>query len=137
MVVVDTSVVYKWFSIEKEEDLSQALNLLERHLSRREVIAAPDIILYELGNAWSTKTKLPKDKIKMFLADLDNIDLAIKAVTTALITQAVGFSKKYGISVYDASYIVLAKERRCDFITADARLVVRVNLPFVKLLKGY
>lgn len=137
MVVCDTSVVFKWFSTEQEKDLPFALKLLELHVHHKETISAPDIILYELGNAWATKTKLKPAKIKTFLADLDKTGLTIEAVTTTFIAKAVDFSKKYHVSVYDACYIVLAKEKKCDFITADAKLVNRVNLPFVKLLSDY
>lgn len=81
MVVCDTSVVFKWFSTAQEKDLPFALKLLELHLHHKETITAPDIILYELGNAWATKTKLKPIKIKTFLADLDNTDLTIEVAT--------------------------------------------------------
>lgn len=137
MVVVDTSVVYKWFRTEDEEWVEQARELLREHLERRNTIIAPDIILYELANAWATKTKLPSSTIKTYFGELRNIALTIEAVTIELVTKAAGFSKEQAISVYDAVYIVLAKEKKCDFYTADTKLLEKVKLPFVIHLSAY
>lgn len=137
MVVIDTSVAYKWFSTEKEGHLSQSLKLLEAHLHNKETIAAPNLIIYELTNAWSTKTKLSVEKIKTFLEDFEEIDIEIESLTFALISKAVDFSKKYHVSVYDASYAILAREKKCDLFSADSKFVEQVNLPFVKHLDRY
>ena len=137
MVVIDTSVAYKWFSTEKEGDLSYALKLLEAHLHNKETITAPNLIIYELANAWSTKTKLSVDKIKTFLEDFEETGLKIEPMTFDLIEKAVEFSKNYHVSVYDATYAVLAKEKKCDLITADSKFVEQINLPFIKHLNKY
>lgn len=135
MVVIDTSVAYKWFSTEKEDHLSQALKLLEDHLHKKQIIIAPDIIIYELSNARTTKTKLSIENINTFLEDFEGIRIKIESVTFDLIRKAVDFSKRYHVSVYDASYLVLAKEKKCDFITADSKFVEKINLPFVKHIR--
>lgn len=135
MVVIDTSVAYKWFSAEKEEHLSYALKLLEAHLHKKETITAPNLIIYELANAWSTKTKLSVEKIKTFLEDLKEIDIEIKPLTFELISKAVEFSKKYHVSVYDASYAILAREKRCDLFSADSKFVEKIP-DFILLVRG-
>ena len=137
MVVIDTSVAYKWFSTEKEEYLSYALRLLEAHLHKKDTITAPNLIIYELANAWSTKTKLSVEKIKTFLEDFEEIDIEIEPLTFALISKAIDFSKKYHVSVYDASYAVLAREQKCDLFTADSKFVEKMSLPFIKHLNKY
>lgn len=137
MVVIDTSVAYKWFSAESEEHLALALKLLEAHLRNIEAIIVPDIMVYELANAWATKTKLSFKQIKTFLEDLKEIEIKIEPITIGLISNAVEFSKSHHVSVYDASYAVLAKEKGCDLITADSKFIEMVKLPFVKNLKNY
>ena len=137
MVVIDTSVAYKWFSIDKEEHISYALKLLEAHLHNRETIIAPDIIIYELSNAWATKTRLSVGKIETFLEDFEELKIKIEPVTFELIGKAICFAKKYHVSVYDASYAVLAKEKKCDLVTADSKFSKQTNLPFIKSLDKY
>lgn len=135
MVVIDTSVAYKWFGTEKEDHITHALKLLKDHLHKKQIVIAPDIILYELSNAWATKTKLSIEHINTFLEDLEEIRIQIEFATYELIKKAAEFSKKYNISVYDASYLVLAREKKCDFITADSKLVEKINLPFIKHIR--
>lgn len=134
MVVIDTSIAYKWFSTKKEENLSQALKLLKAHLSKKEELIAPDILIYELTNAWATKTKLPIEKIKVFLKDFEEIGIRIEAISFELIDKAIKFAKDYQVSVYDASYAVLAQKKKCNYITADFKFKNKVNLPFIKNL---
>lgn len=133
MVVVDTSVAYKWFSPENEELLQEAITLLKNSSD----ITAPDLIIYELANSWSTKTKLKTAQIKIFLKDLEETNIKIESVNFEIIRKAVDFSKKYHVSVYDASYAVLAQEKGCNFVTADSKFVKKVKLPFVKHLSEY
>src|SRR6185312_12314997 len=108
MVVIDTSVAYKWFSKENEEYLSSAMKLLESQLKRKELLIAPDIILYELANAWATKTNLTPDQAKTFMKDFTLTEVKIEPITIELVNDSMIFAKKYHISVYDASYAILA-----------------------------
>lgn len=133
MVVVDASVAYKWWD-QKEELSEDAQIFLKNHINK---ILVPDLMLYELANAWSTKTKLAISDVKSNLEDLEKLNLQIEPITFKLLTKAVDFSKKYNVSVYDASYAVLARAKKCDLVTADTKFVNQVNLPYVKSLADY
>lgn len=135
MVIVDASIAYKWFAKEEYSDL--ALNILQKHVNGREKIVVPDLILYELVNAWVTKTAISIPIVKTNLKNLQDASLEIENPTFALVLEAATIAKKYRISVYDGYYLVLARKKKCGFITADAKLVNKVNLPFVKLLSEY
>lgn len=137
MVVIDTSVAFKWFAIEKEELLSQSLGLLKEHLTNKEIIVAPDLIIYELANAWATKTKLSMPEINIFIKDFEETGVKIEPITYKLINKAINFSKKYHVSVYDGAYAVLAKEKKCNLFTADIKFVKHIKLPYIKYLGDY
>lgn len=134
MVVVDASVVYKWFASE-EQCHAQALELLKSHLDKENRLVVPDLILSELANVWSIKTNLSLRKIYSNLRDLKNINLQVEIVTIELAKKAIAFARKYRISAYDAIYAVLAKEKKCELITADSKFVDKVKLKFVKQLE--
>ncbi len=136
MVVTDASVVYKWFN-SAEEDIEKAFDILQLHLHKQNVVVVPDILLYELANVWSTKTSLTAANAIANLNQLKKHALVVISVNFVLLEKAISMSKKQHISVYDAAYVALAQEKKCDFITADAKLVNNVTLPFVKLLKDY
>lgn len=135
MVIVDTSVVYKWYSLEENSD--QARVVLKNHLNGQEIICAPELILYELTNAWVTKTGLTLSQIKKNFKNFKDDNILLEGLSYEIISKALELAKKYKITIYDASYITLAKQKKCLFITADQKLIEKVNLPFVKLLKDY
>lgn len=136
MVVIDASVAYKWFS-EEQPDFQAAFKIIEEHKLGRETIIAPELLLYELANAWATKTDLTLQQTTLNLKKLQETSIELLTLDFTLIQKAVVFSKKYRISVYDAIYAVLAKEKRCNLVTADEKFVKKINLPFVKLLEEY
>lgn len=135
MVIIDTSVVYKFFDPEKGQE--QALNILHRHKNGEEIITVPDLLLFEIANAWSTKTNLNSSQISTNLNDLKDAELKVEKVNFELISDAMKFSREYKISVYDAYYAVLAQKKRCNLITADIKFANKVKLPFVKKLSDY
>lgn len=137
MVIVDTSIVYKWVTEEDKGVGSPALSLLQQFLTGKEDFLAPDILLYELANALSTKTSLSWEEIEKAWAVFEDLHLRIANPSLKFTKESMRFSKNHHVSVYDAFYIVLAKEKKCNFITADAQLVKKVNLPSIKLLQNY
>lgn len=88
----------------------------------------------ELSNAWATKASLPLKSIKTFLKDLQDANLKIETVNFKLLEEATVIAKKYKTSLYDAVYISLAKQKKCQFVTADQKLIAKVKLSFMKLL---
>ena len=134
MIIVDASVAFKWFSLE-EEYREQALQLLTKHLEKKIPILVPDLFFYELANAWATKVLLPLDQTHDYLNNLKTFQLQIVPMTFMLLDKAVDFSKQYNVSVYDASYAVLAEEKGCQLITADKKFVKHAHLKYIKLLQ--
>lgn len=136
MIVVDSSVIFKWF--DTSEDLNtQAKVILRQHLSTENEILIPDLLLYEITNAWVTKTRLNETDIKDNLERLEKYSLRILTINFELIKKAAWFSVKYHVSVYDAIYAVIAEDKNCTLITADDKFADRVNLSFVKKLSSY
>lgn len=135
MVVVDTSIVFKW--LQEEDNRHLSLKILEDFLDGNQEILAPDILLYELANILSFKKEL--EIVEAIEAWNLFVDFKIKIYipNTDFLAKCLEFAKKYNISVYDASFTVLAQENKCNFITADQKFVEQVNLPFVKCLGNY
>ena len=134
MVVLDTSVAYKWFT-ENEIHRDLAISILQMHLSEIEKILVPDLLFYELSNAWSTKTQIPVKKVVENLEVIYDYKLDVFTADISILKKAAKFSKDYHVSVYDAVYAVLAEENNCELVTADEKFVNQVRLQFVKLLK--
>lgn len=133
MVIIDTSVAYKFFAPE-EEGYKEATGILRRHIEGSETILIPDLLLYELANAWSTKTQLKTGRIAINLNDLKVANFEIERVNFNLIAEAIELSRSHRISVYDACYAVIAKRNHCTLVTADDKFAEKLNLPFIKKL---
>lgn len=133
MIVIDASVIFKWFDASEDFHL-HAKAYLKQHLLAQNRIIIPELLLYEISNAWATKTRLSEEDIKDNLTRLERYSLQMVSINFELLEQAVRFSKKYQVSVYDAVYTVIAKDKKCDLVTADDKFADKVNLPFVKKL---
>lgn len=134
--IIDSSVVFKWFS-KTEINRDFAVELLNKHISRKMQLIVPNLIFYEIANAWATKSALSAREVEVNLSKLEEANLEVGQIDFKFIKQAVIFSMKYHVSVYDATYAVMAEEKKCDLITADDRFANKVNLPFITKLSDY
>ncbi len=135
MVVADTSIIYKWL---REEDTRHvSLILLDKFLAGEQKVIAPDILLYELANVLSSKAELTLKDISAAWNLFVNFKIEIFNPTPDFFPKCLKFAKEHKVTVYDASYAILAQENNCDLFTADSKFVKAVNLPFVKHLSQY
>jgi len=135
-LVLDASVITKWFF--EEEDTDQALKLLEKHKLETIQINVPVLLFFEFGNTVVKKFREDIDTRKEFnrnLTDLLSIQLSFAETTPDLLKLVYSVASRYEITFYDATYVALAKSLKCDFVTADKKLVEATKaLKFVKLL---
>lgn len=135
MVVIDTSIAFKW--VREEDTRHLSLELLHQYLSGKEQVIVPDLLLYELANALSSKTKLTMKDIEQAWGLFADFNVPIFNPTPDFLQKCLRFAKKYQVTVYDASYAILAKEKKCVLFTGDEKFVQQVNLPYVKNLNQY
>ena len=131
--VVDSSVIAKWYLID-EEQIEEALKLRQLHIENKATISAPEFLLLEIGNIFVTRKLEQKD----FDENIDGLlDVQIKFTSpdSSILKNTFRYARLFHLSFYDATYIALAKSLKCDFITADKKLVKATKtLKFVKLL---
>jgi predicted nucleic acid-binding protein len=134
MIVLDASVALKWiFTDEEGED--RAVRYRDRHISGEEVIAVPELFFYEIGNVLATKTSLGNETASEAFSLLWNFDLEVFSLGWDEFLSSLALSRRFQITLYDASYIELAKKLGCDFVTFDKKLFEKVRgLKRVKFL---
>ena len=120
IVVVDASVVLKWFL--DEPDATYALTLRQRHLAGDTLLVAPDLLLYEVGNALRFKRDFTLPAIQAALSDVLHFQLDLVAPTEPLFHQAAEFSHRSRLTYYDCCYLAVARTLGATLITADQRL---------------
>ena len=131
---MDSSVIIKWFT--EEENTLDAIQLRQMHIEGNAEIAAPDLLLYEIGNALRYNKKLNENDIISAVDSLIEIEIDIVVPTKEVMDNAVSFSLKYDITVYDAYFLSLAYLLKFTLITADEKFHNKVKeLGFIELLK--
>jgi len=117
--VLDTSVVLKWFS--KERGSEEAEKLL-RFLERKKVeVFLPELVKYELGNAFLKGKELTYLRAQAILETLYMLPLNFVAEDLKLAKTSYRLAEKLGISYYDACFLALAKARKIPLITANPK----------------
>lgn len=126
MIVVDTSVVLKCFF--PENDSEKAKQLVEK-----EVLGAPDILIYEISNYLARQKQLSDDDVQIFLENLYNLQIEFFVLPEKGFQRVLKVARDCQLTSYDASFIVLAETLKTDFITADQKLIKRTpSFSFVR-----
>jgi predicted nucleic acid-binding protein len=116
-LVIDASIVCKWFFDEPGSDIARRL------LVEGIALLAPDLIVAEVANvAWKRVVRLD--------ISLDQASLAVSGVKTlnelvalsGLADRAFAIAAELKYPAYDCFYLALAEEREIEFVTDDRRL---------------
>ena len=132
MVIVDASIVCK--AVLPEEGRDRTKYIFSRHVNKLEDVLVPSLLFYEVANTLATKSAIPKSQMIKSLEGLGTLHLSVYDPSLKEMGDAAIFAKDSHVSVYDAIYVILALNNKCDLITADKKFARQVNLPFVKTL---
>lgn len=124
-MVIDTSVMFKWFVAYGENGLEQAWDLLTQHRDADVTLIAPASALVELANTLR-HVGIGADDASALLADFERTHVVMFEDTAARARRALGCAFEHRITVYDALFLTLAQEFDCPLVTADRRAFGRV-----------
>lgn len=117
-VVVDTSVVVKWFSA--EEDTAKALQLRDRHVASELELVATPLLICELVNALRYKPDFDAIKLKRAIGSFYKLHLRIEPLTEALLRKGGELAFDGDVTLYDALPVAVALLLGTTCVTADA-----------------
>ncbi len=126
--VIDASIGIKWYINEDYSDL--ALEILKKFEEPRIKLYAPLSFKSEFTNAirkYLVRGIIDKKLAEEIMAEIERIPIRYEPSTRKRIKRAFDYSILKSITVYDAVYIVLAKELGGKFITADKKLYSSVS----------
>ena len=119
-LVVDASVVAKWFIPEADSD--KAVKLRNRHIEGSLNLMAPDLLLYEIANALVYHPEIRDEDIREDMEALFTVDIELVSPSSKLMASIPEGARRRDISVYDSSYLVLAEIVATNLVTADKRM---------------
>ena len=135
LVVVDASVVVKWFV--EEEYTDAALRLRDDYVERVVEVSSPDFLPYEVLNALRYNPTLGERQLKEIAKALDKFSFWLVPLEGELAEVSVENSLRHGISVYDSAYVSLGHLSEAPVYTADRRLMERMDDERIKHISTY
>lgn len=123
MLLVDTSVLLKWFRSEGEPEVEAARALLAAHVDERAQVVILDLAVYELGNVLVRALREPPALVQ------DTLSLLLRLCGPPVIPQpswhaaAVDLAARHRLTFYDASWAAAAEALDCPLVTADRALL--------------
>ncbi|MBN2392898.1 MAG: type II toxin-antitoxin system VapC family toxin [Anaerolineae bacterium] len=125
-LVLDTSVVLKW--IRQEEILAeQALDILHGYLEGHIRVIVPTLLIYEVANVLRYKVEFTTMHLETAIQSLFNLDLEWVVASSEIARRSVNLARVYDTSVYDAVFAAVAEGAGATLVTADVRLVQRLE----------
>jgi predicted nucleic acid-binding protein len=128
-LVLDCSVVTKWFFDEEQTSLARALAPPTINA------IAPDLLWAELGNVvWKRvqRSGISPEQAESILANFSRMQVGFVA-SADLMAAALKTAIETGRSFYDCLYLALAISRDCQLVTADERFINSLaNTPLAK-----
>ncbi|MGM0368578.1 MAG: type II toxin-antitoxin system VapC family toxin [Actinomycetota bacterium] len=125
--IIDASVCIKWFSVSNEKNLDKSNALRDYYYQRKILLAAPDLLIYEIGNALSLNPNFNKDNVIKAVNSLYQMEIILLKANRDIMAEAVKLKFEKDITVYDAVYVAIARKFNLQFITADQKLYNKVK----------
>lgn len=123
-LLIDTSVLIKWFHSEGESELSQARALRSAHVAGELHAHVLDLATYEVGNVLLRALRWNAADVADQLEDL-NVVLGPPLVMTGQgPRRAADLAHTHSLTFYDASWAATAIELDLPLISADRELLV-------------
>lgn len=126
-LLVDTSVLLKWFHEDGESEVEQARALLRAHRAGQERLLVLDLAAYELGNVLLRPLGLPALVVAAQVRLLLTLCGPLLHMRPSWLDAAADLGERHGLTYYDASWAAAAQALQCPLVSAD-RLLVRNGL---------
>jgi len=87
-----------------------------------DALAAPRLISFEVASACLKKMRAHRSESELLLAAFGLIDRLDIEMTSVDLADVIVLAQDTGLTVYDASYLWLARLLKCELVTLDKRL---------------
>ena len=129
-IVLDSSVVVKWFSTETKS--VEAQKLLDSYVQGTVELTVSEILICEVGNALRYKPDYDAQKWKTALTQLFNLHMTITHLNENLTNRTGEIAYEGKTTFYDALPVAIAENKKTICITADEETQYKKLRP-----KGY
>lgn len=125
-VILDTSVVVKWFFKENEKNAKNADLILQKYFKNEIRIIAPELLLFELTNTINNKSSKNKDLQFKIIDKIFDMGIVFY-INKEILKSALKIAFDTNESVYDCIFIATAEYFGGEFVTDDKKLYENYN----------
>lgn len=127
-IVIDTSVVVKWFRFAEDEDyVQEAHNLRDAYLQGKLLVNIPELLIIEFANLLKYSKRLNLEDANKALKSLIDFGLEIITLTPEILNRSLALAFEYDITVYDSLFLGTSLEIKADFVTSDKLLYKKIK----------
>ena len=123
-LLLDTSVLVKWFHSEGEPEAREADGIRVAHFSGAVTVHVLDLALYELGNALTGPLGWPPDAVADQLDDVVTMCGAPLVLADEQLRHSAFLAGEYRLSFYNAAWAAAARTLGVPLVSADRQLLV-------------
>ena len=136
--VLDSNVALKWVLV--EPDSHQAKQLRDDFQNSVHELLAPDIFEVEIAHALTRAERqgvIAAGQAAILWSDVFSTPPRLER-SGPLVPRAIEISSQFRHGVYDCLYVALAEREKCELVTADDKLVRKLQsqFPFIVLLSS-
>lgn len=118
-LIIDASVATKWFNTEELSD--RAVRVKDAYVRGDLELAAPDHIIYEVGNSIWKNTQLTDKDAESAINSFLRLGIQLFPPSMGRASRSMKIAKERKISFYDAAYLQLAEELNAALLTTDEK----------------
>jgi predicted nucleic acid-binding protein len=134
-VVLDASVIVKWYCEEKDSD--KAVEIKELYREHLIDIIVPDLLFYEVINAIRFNTDITSESKKKIAKNLFAIGFDTFTPSKDQFIEALELALKKNLTIYDSIYYIIAKDAGGIYVTADESFWKKIRSKSIVLLKDW
>ena len=123
-LVIDASVVVKWFIEEIDSDKARLLR--DKFIEGKVELTIPSLLYFEVLNALKYSQLFNQSELDEAGESLENYGFNIVAIKNEIRKHMISVAVKHDISIYDASYLGLSIGLDRIFCTADEKIIKKL-----------
>ncbi len=122
-VVVDASVIVKWFLVERHSE--EAVQLRDAFATGKIAVLVPSLLFYEVLNTLMCSGVYSEEELVMAARSLSKYGFQVCQPKGKILEETARIGVKHETTIYEAAYLAVSQEEEAIFYTADSQLVQR------------